>query len=77
VRICVIGSGYVGLVTGSCLANLGHGIIFVDRDGEKIARLKTGEIPICEPGLTDLVDFARCAGPVSYTHLTLPTSDLV
>jgi len=67
VPICVIGSGYVGLVTGSCLASLGHGIIFVDHDGEKIARLKAGEIPIYEPGLTDLLGLARKASLIEFT----------
>lgn len=57
----------MGLVTGSCLANLGHEIIFVDRDGEKIARLRTGEIPICEPGLTDLIGIARGAGLIEFS----------
>lgn len=57
----------MGLVTGSCLANLGHEIIFVDHDGEKIARLKAGELPIYEPGLTDMLGLARSAGLIEFT----------
>ncbi|OPY56523.1 MAG: UDP-glucose 6-dehydrogenase TuaD [Pelotomaculum sp. PtaU1.Bin035] len=65
--MCVIGSGYVGLVTGSCLARLGHRIIFVDHDGKKMARLKAGEVPIYEPGLTDLLGFAGSTGLIEFT----------
>jgi len=54
-RVSVIGTGYVGLVTGTCLAELGHDVVCVDRDETKIARLRAGEIPIYEPGLDDLV----------------------
>jgi UDPglucose 6-dehydrogenase len=54
-RIAMIGSGYVGLVSGACLADFGHDVICVDKDAERIAKLKRGEIPIFEPGLEDLV----------------------
>ncbi len=54
-NICIIGSGYVGLVTGTCLAHIGHRVVCVDVDREKIARLKTGEVPIYEPGLDELI----------------------
>jgi len=54
-RICVIGSGYVGLVTGSCFADLGNDVICVDNDKSKVAALKKGLIPIYEPGLEELV----------------------
>jgi UDPglucose 6-dehydrogenase len=54
-RIAVIGSGYVGLVSGACLADFGHSVTCVDRDAKKIAALQRGEIPIFEPGLDDLV----------------------
>lgn len=54
-NISIIGSGYVGLVTGSCLAELGNKIIFSDSDSKKIAGLKKGIIPIYEPGLKELI----------------------
>lgn len=58
--IVVVGTGYVGLVTGACFAEMGHTVTCVDRDAGKIAMLNAGEIPIYEPGLADLV--ARHAG---------------
>ncbi len=54
-RICVIGTGYVGLVTGTCLADLGNQVICVDNNQEKINMLKRGKMPIYEPGLAELV----------------------
>ena len=54
-QITVIGAGYVGLVTGTCLADFGHHVVCVDTDAGKIAKLREGEIPIYEPGLSDLV----------------------
>ena len=54
-RIAMIGSGYVGLVSGACLADFGHNVICVDKDPNRIAMLERGEIPIFEPGLDDLV----------------------
>src|SRR5246127_5720112 len=54
-RIAMIGTGYVGLVSGACFADFGHQVICVDKDAEKIAALKRGEIPIFEPGLAELV----------------------
>lgn len=54
-RIAMIGAGYVGLVSGACFADFGHHVICVDKDGDKIAALNGGEIPIYEPGLSDLV----------------------
>src|SRR5437879_8673274 len=54
-RIAMIGAGYVGLVSGACFADFGHHVICVDNDEEKIAALKSGKIPIHEPGLADLV----------------------
>jgi len=54
-RIAMIGAGYVGLVSGACFADFGHHVICIDSDEEKIAALKSGKIPIHEPGLADLV----------------------
>src|SRR5213596_991667 len=54
-RIAMIGTGYVGLVSGACFADFGHQIICVDKDESKIAALRRGEIPIFEPGLDTLV----------------------
>src|SRR5271155_5451327 len=51
----MIGAGYVGLVSGACLADFGHHVICIDKDANRIAALKRGEIPIFEPGLSDLV----------------------
>jgi len=55
VNICVIGTGYVGLVTGACFAEFGVQVVCADKDAEKIAMLDRGEIPIYEPGLEDIV----------------------
>jgi len=54
-RIAMIGAGYVGLVSGACFSDFGHHVVCIDKDQEKIATLKKGEIPIHEPGLADLV----------------------
>jgi UDPglucose 6-dehydrogenase len=54
-RIAMIGAGYVGLVSGACFSDFGHHVICIDKDEEKIAALKSGNIPIHEPGLADLV----------------------
>ena len=54
-KISVFGAGYVGLVTGACLANLGHEVVCVDIDSQKISQLQMGKIPFYEPGLSDLV----------------------
>ncbi|MCJ2017634.1 UDP-glucose/GDP-mannose dehydrogenase family protein [Methylobacterium sp. E-065] len=54
-RIAMIGAGYVGLVSGACLADFGHGVVCIDRDPDKIASLNAGRMPIYEPGLDALV----------------------
>ena len=66
-RIAVIGTGYVGLVSGACLADFGHQVICVDRDQDKIAALRTGRIPIFEPGLDGLVADNAAAGRLAFT----------
>ncbi len=55
-KITMIGTGYVGLVTGACLAELGHQVVCMDKDADKIDRLRAGEIPIYEPGLDRIVE---------------------
>jgi UDPglucose 6-dehydrogenase len=54
-RLAIIGAGYVGLVSGACFADFGHTVVCVDKDANKVAALKKGEIPIFEPGLDGLV----------------------
>ena len=79
-RICVIGTGYVGLVAGACFADLGNDVICLDIDEEKIKSLNSGEVPIFEPGLEDLVRRNRGAGRLAFTtsHATaVPDSDFV
>jgi UDPglucose 6-dehydrogenase len=67
VNICVIGTGYVGLVTGACFAEFGVNVICADVDERKISRLQNGEIPIYEPGLDDLVSRNVKQGRLSFT----------
>ena len=55
-NITVVGTGYVGLVTGACFAEFGNHVLCVDKDAEKIRMLLDGKIPIYEPGLDDLVE---------------------
>jgi UDPglucose 6-dehydrogenase len=66
-RICVVGTGYVGLVTGTCFADLGNQVICLDIDEQKVARLKRGELPIFEPGLEELVLRNVAAGRLHFT----------
>ena len=66
-NICVIGTGYVGLVTGACLADLGNDVTCVDIDEAKVARLNAGHIPIYEPGLEEVVGRNVRAGRLHFT----------
>jgi UDPglucose 6-dehydrogenase len=66
-RVAIFGTGYVGLVTGACLAEAGNQVICVDVDAGKIERLNRGEIPIYEPGLEDLVERNRQSGLLRFT----------
>jgi UDPglucose 6-dehydrogenase len=66
-RIAMIGTGYVGLVSGACFSDFGHDVTCIDKDAGKIARLRNGEIPIFEPGLDALVASNVAAGRLSFT----------
>ena len=66
-RVAMIGTGYVGLVSGACFADFGHEVTCVDKDAGKIAALERGEMPIYEPGLADLVAANRAAGRLKFT----------
>jgi UDPglucose 6-dehydrogenase len=65
--ISIIGSGYVGLVTGACFADVGHHVICVDNDANKIKQLKAGEVPIYEPGLEEIIHRNVSAGQLRFT----------
>jgi UDPglucose 6-dehydrogenase len=67
VNITIFGSGYVGLVTGACLADAGNDVVCVDIDAARIARLNAGEVPIHEPGLDELVARNREKGRLKFT----------
>jgi UDPglucose 6-dehydrogenase len=75
-QIAMIGSGYVGLVSGACFADFGHQVICVDKDQRKIDALRQGEMPIFEPGLSDLVASNVRQGRLSFTtELKAPVRD--
>ena len=67
-KIAMIGTGYVGLVSGACFASLGHHVTCVDSDEIKIAALDAGRIPFYEPGLADLVADSRAAGRLAFSR---------
>lgn len=66
-KITIFGTGYVGLVTGACLADVGHNVLCMDVDQGKIEKLKNGQIPIYEPGLENIVKHTVEAGRLSFT----------
>jgi UDPglucose 6-dehydrogenase len=66
-KVAVIGTGYVGLVTGACLADVGNHVLCIDIDQDKVDRLNAGEVPIHEPGLDDIVARNRKAGRMVFT----------
>ena len=66
-RVAMIGTGYVGLVSGACFADFGHEVVCVDKDAGKIAALDRGEMPIYEPGLSELVAVNEKAGRLKFT----------
>ncbi|HET7848936.1 MAG TPA: UDP-glucose/GDP-mannose dehydrogenase family protein, partial [Pseudolabrys sp.] len=71
-RVAMIGTGYVGLVSGACFADFGHEVICVDKDKSKITALERGEIPIYEPGLDDLVAANARAERLKFTTVLAP-----
>src|SRR3954447_8627000 len=75
-RIAMIGAGYVGLVSGACFADFGHQVTCVDKDPDKIANLRRGEIPIFEPGLDALVAANTKSGRLDFaTDLSAPVAE--
>ena len=79
-KICIIGTGYVGLVSGACFADLGNIVCCVDNNSEKIDKLNNKQIPIFEPGLEELVNKNHRAGRLKFTtnlNLAVKSSDIV
>jgi UDPglucose 6-dehydrogenase len=66
-RVCVIGTGYVGLVTGACLAHIGHDVICIDNNEEKVKLMKSGQSPIFEPGLSEIMQSAINSGKILFS----------
>jgi UDPglucose 6-dehydrogenase len=66
-RVCTIGTGYVGLVTGACLAHIGHDVICVDNNPAKVELMKSGHSPIYEPGLSEIMKSAMSTGKLQFT----------
>ena len=79
-KICMIGTGYVGLVSGACLADLGNTVWCVDKNKQKINMLNNNKIPIFEPGLKELVSKNYTSGRLKFTtdlFLGVKNSDIV
>ena len=79
-RITIIGTGYVGLVTACCLADIGHDVVGVDIDAAKVAKLKEGTSPIYEPGLEELLSKVIASGNISFTtnlEEALPETEVI
>lgn len=66
-KVSIVGAGYVGLVTGGCLADLGHQVLCIDSDAEKVATLNAAGLPIYEPGLQELMARNRAEGRIQFT----------
>src|SRR5436305_10754536 len=79
-KLTLIGTGYVGLVTGTCFAEVGHQVICVDNDAKKVEVLRAGKMPIYEPGLQELVEKNVAAGRLRFTtstHEGVEASDVI
>ena len=74
-RIAMIGTGYVGLVSGACFSEFGVDVVCVDKDADKIARLNKGQLPIFEPGLEDIVESSENSDRLSFTTDLAATVD--
>ena len=66
-NVCVVGCGYVGLVTGACFAEFGVNVVCMDNDEKRIAGLEKGDVPFYEPGITELVAKGIGHGRLSFT----------
>src|SRR5438034_10925629 len=69
-KLTIIGTGYVGLVTGTCFAQAGHDVICVDNDAQKVEVLRAGQMPIYEPSLAEMVHKNVAAGRLHFTTST-------
>jgi UDPglucose 6-dehydrogenase len=67
VKIAMIGTGNVGLVSGVCFSDFGHDVMCIDKDAAKLEKLRAGEVPICEPGLDDLMAKNVTAARLSFS----------
>ena len=79
-RVAMIGTGYVGLVSGACFSEFGHDVVCIDKDASKIEALQAGQIPIYEPGLDEIVADNVAAGRLSFSTdlaANVPKADAV